>query len=224
MRRTDLPKPLVPVAGRPMLDRVLDGLAAADFAHVTLVIGHLGGMIRDHVGTTHEGSKITYVAQESLDGTAAALACASATIDRTADVLLTWCDIFVAPAWYTMLATAWGARRGLDMLTTVIEGDPSRGAGVTFDTDLAMTAFVEKPPGITRGWADGGVSILSPYARDVMAQVEPSARGEREIATGIARLLGEGRKVGVERYTGPWADLGTPEAVSHAEEEFAELL
>ncbi|MCE7883003.1 MAG: nucleotidyltransferase family protein [Actinobacteria bacterium ATB1] len=212
MRRDDIPKPLVPLGGRPMLDRVLDGLAASGLARTVLVIGHLGDMVRDHVGGTRKGMEISYARQESLDGTAAALTCAGQELDRDTPVLLTWCDIFVAPTWYRMLCDAWQVRKGLVLLATVIDGD------------LRMTDFVEKPPGRNRGWADGGVSVLSATARAVMAEVEPSERGERELASGIVRLLRDGRPIGVERYSGPWADLGTPEAVTRVEASFGELL
>lgn len=224
MRRDDIPKPLVPLGGRPMLDRVLDGLAASGLARTVLVIGHLGDMVRDHVGGARKGMEISYARQESLDGTAAALTCAGQELDRDTPVLLTWCDIFVAPTWYRMLCDAWQVRKGLVLLATVIDGDPSVGAGVEFDGDLRMTDFVEKPPGRNRGWADGGVSVLSATARAVMAEVEPSERGERELASGIVRLLRDGRPIGVERYSGPWADLGTPEAVTRVEASFGELL
>ncbi|MDP9237815.1 MAG: NTP transferase domain-containing protein [Chloroflexota bacterium] len=43
----DLPKPLLPLAGRPIIARVLDALGAAGVTHSTIVVGHRGEEIRD---------------------------------------------------------------------------------------------------------------------------------------------------------------------------------
>jgi histidinol-phosphate/aromatic aminotransferase/cobyric acid decarboxylase-like protein/choline kinase len=56
-----LPKPLLPVAGRPMLLRCLDSLAAAGVLDVVIVVGHLAGEIRQRVGSRWHGMEITYV-------------------------------------------------------------------------------------------------------------------------------------------------------------------
>src|SRR6201989_2823300 len=44
-----MPKPLVPVAGRPLLDHVLDKLAAADVTEAVVNVHYLGQQIIDHV-------------------------------------------------------------------------------------------------------------------------------------------------------------------------------
>src|SRR5437660_10285399 len=46
-----MPKPLVPVAGRPLLDHVLDRLAAAGVAEAVVNVHYLGGQIIDHVAS-----------------------------------------------------------------------------------------------------------------------------------------------------------------------------
>src|SRR4029079_18884251 len=46
-----LPKPLVPVAGRPLLDHVLDKLAAAGVIEAVVNVHYLGGQIIDHVAS-----------------------------------------------------------------------------------------------------------------------------------------------------------------------------
>ncbi|MFN2375316.1 MAG: NDP-sugar synthase, partial [Candidatus Binatia bacterium] len=45
-----LPKPLVVVGGRPLIDYALDRVAAAGIRRVVINLHHLGSMIRDHVG------------------------------------------------------------------------------------------------------------------------------------------------------------------------------
>ncbi len=49
--RTDtLPKPLIPVAGVPLVERMLRALAAGGMRRITVVVGHLGGQIERHLG------------------------------------------------------------------------------------------------------------------------------------------------------------------------------
>lgn len=61
----DVPKPLVPVAGRPFLDHQLKLLRAGGVDKVVLCIGHLGEQIQDFVG---DGSRWGLEVAYSLDG------------------------------------------------------------------------------------------------------------------------------------------------------------
>lgn len=223
MRRPDLPKALVPVGGRPMLARVLTGLARAGFTRTVVVVGHMGAMVRDELGGVHDGMALEYAEQASPAGTADAAACARARLDGVEAALLTWTDILVPPAHYDVLATAWRARP-VAALTTVVYGNPSVGALVEFDTAMTMTGFTEKPPGVTRGWADGGVGVFDRGFFERFASVGVSPRGEKEIATALRAALAAGVPVGVEKLAGPWFDLGSPEAISRCEETQPELL
>ena len=224
MGHPTLPKPLVAVGGRPMLERVLTALSRAGYRRAVLVVGFRGDLIREHCGERCCGLEIGYVLQETQDGTAAAVALAAPAVAGEEAVLVTWTDILVSPAYYDLLTSAWTHRPGLTALTTVLTGDPSVGALVTFDADLRMQDVLEKPAGVTKGWADGGVSILSREALAAMAAVEPSARGEKELADGLRSLLAAGRLVGVERLAGPWMDLASPAHVAEAERRFGDLL
>lgn len=68
------PKPLLPVAGRPVLDRLLEKLAEAGIQDVTLAVGYLGQMIEDYVGDgARWGVRADYVRQVQPMGTAGAL-------------------------------------------------------------------------------------------------------------------------------------------------------
>lgn len=223
MRRPDLPKPLVPVGGRPMVARVLTGLARTGYERTIMVVGHMGDAVRAALGPVHDGMALDYAEQPRPDGTADAAACALGRLGGADAALLTWADILVPPAHYEVLAAAWRARP-VAALTTVIQGDPSVGALVSFDAKMAMTGFVEKPVGVTRGWADGGVGVFELAMFERFARVEVSPRGEKEIATALVAALTEGVPIGVEKLAGPWVDLGTPEAIERCEAFQPELL
>jgi MurNAc alpha-1-phosphate uridylyltransferase len=52
--RSDIPKPLVPVAGRTLIDRALDKLVQAGVQRAVVNVSHLGQMIIDHLASRHD--------------------------------------------------------------------------------------------------------------------------------------------------------------------------
>ncbi len=66
------PKPLVEVAGKPLLDHIAGALPSS-VDELIIVTGYLGGMIEDHCTEEYFGRKVTYVRQEEQSGTAHAL-------------------------------------------------------------------------------------------------------------------------------------------------------
>jgi dTDP-glucose pyrophosphorylase len=66
------PKPLVKVAGKPLLDHIVEALPTA-VDELIIVVGYLGGMIEDYCGKEFHGRKVTYITQEEQKGTAHAL-------------------------------------------------------------------------------------------------------------------------------------------------------
>ena len=72
---TVLPKPLVPVAERPILELVIRQLARHGFTRIDLSVGHLGGLIKaylDHVELP-KGIELSYWWEDEPLGTAGAL-------------------------------------------------------------------------------------------------------------------------------------------------------
>lgn len=67
-----IPKSLIPVAGKPIIEYTLKALPSS-IKEVYLVIGHLGGQIKKHVGKEYGGKKIKYIELKKLTGTATAV-------------------------------------------------------------------------------------------------------------------------------------------------------
>lgn len=83
----DIPKPMVRVGGKPLLQYKLDVLPD-EVSEVIIVIGYLGEHIKNHFGDSYQGKKLTYVTQEVLDGTGRALWRAKALLDRKFIVMM----------------------------------------------------------------------------------------------------------------------------------------
>ena len=66
------PKPLVAVAGKPLLDHIVEALPSS-VDELIIVVGYLGHMIKEYCGPEFHGRKVTYIVQEEQNGTAKAL-------------------------------------------------------------------------------------------------------------------------------------------------------
>lgn len=72
--RNDVPKPMIEVCGKPILEHQIDNLKACGLTDITLVIGYLGNIIQDYFGNGEKfGVKIDYFVEDHPLGTAGAL-------------------------------------------------------------------------------------------------------------------------------------------------------
>jgi len=72
-----IPKPMIKIADKPILEYILNDLITAGFDDFCIVVGHQANQIKNHFKNWNKsGIKITFVTQNSLLGTADALSCA----------------------------------------------------------------------------------------------------------------------------------------------------
>src|SRR6266542_3278475 len=67
------PKPLINVAGKPVLGHILDKLKNADLQEVVFVVGYLGDQIEQYVKSAYPNVQGHYVEQKELNGQAPAI-------------------------------------------------------------------------------------------------------------------------------------------------------
>lgn len=72
--KSDVPKPMIPICGKPILEWQIENLKACGLTDITLVIGYLGHVIKEYFGDGEKmGVKINYFVEDSPLGTAGAL-------------------------------------------------------------------------------------------------------------------------------------------------------
>jgi D-glycero-alpha-D-manno-heptose 1-phosphate guanylyltransferase len=69
----DVPKPLAPIAGKPFLVWLLDGLARQGLRRVVLATGYLGHLVQERIGHTHAGMAVAYAQEDEPLGTGGAI-------------------------------------------------------------------------------------------------------------------------------------------------------
>ena len=210
----DRPKPLIEVAGRSLLARILGGLADAGIEEVAVITGYRAAQLESAAREMHAPS-LRFLRQDAPGGTAQAISLARDFVSN-APFFFGWADIVVDPANYARVLSAahhdavLGANR---------VNDPTTGAALYVDRDFRVERIVEKPPAgtSTTPWNNAGLGVLGPAIWPHLGAVRPSPRGELELADAIATLLAGGGDVRALPIEGPWFDVGTPESLAEAE-------
>jgi len=214
----EIPKPMLPIAGRPLLEHVVLTLRNTGITRFVIVTGYRGEQIEAHFRNGSQwDATIEYCHQTVRDGTARALLLAREAIGQR-DFLLAWGDILADRANYPALLDTF-ARRGPDGLISVnwVE-DPCKGAAVYVDDDHRIQRIVEKPAAgtATTHWNNAGIAVFRPVVFEYAAKIGPSPRGEYEIPDAVTAMLENGLALYAFPLQGFWSDVGTPEDLERA--------
>ena len=210
----ELPKPMIAVRGKPILQHIVEGLGAAGVREFLLVVGYRAEVVRQHFGN---GSAfevaIGYAIQLVQDGTGRVVELAR---DFTGEepFILSYGDILVDPANYFRLVRLKPATEAI--MTVKGDEDVSKGGAVFVNERFEVVDVREKPlPGEpTSRWYNAGIYSFRPSIFEFTAKLEPSPRGEYELTDAIRALAHSGRKVQALELSGEWADVRDPEVLA----------
>jgi NDP-sugar pyrophosphorylase family protein len=210
------PKALLPVGGIAVLDRILGGLADAQVDRCVVVTAHLAGAIEGHLSHATP-LPVVIVRQPRPTGTGDALRHAHPAVGH-GPFVFSWGDVLVPPATYRQVVEAEGDGA---VAVNRLE-DQSAGAAVLVEAGQ-VRGIVEKPrPGsVSTPWNNAGVGRLDAAIWDYLDSAEPSERGEIELPGAIDRWISDGAAVTAVEVTGPWFDIGTPEALADADAHYS---
>ncbi|MER3474864.1 MAG: nucleotidyl transferase [Armatimonadota bacterium] len=218
----NIPKPMVPLAGRPLLEHILtrirDATAIRDFV---IVVGYRVETIVRHFRDGKDfGVRIRYAHQpDDRPGTGGAVL-AGLTHIPPEPFLMSFGDILTDLLNYRRLLQAYRphltALLGVNWLP-----DVSEGGGVWLEGDRVLR-LQEKPRGADTHWNLAGVHVFAPAIAPVVGTLAPSPRGEYELTDAIQILLQQyPASVHAVCFEGYWNDVGTPERLQHAERYLA---
>jgi NDP-sugar pyrophosphorylase family protein len=215
----DVPKPMLEVGGRPMLEHVLEGLASIGVERFLLVVGYRRDVIEEYFRGSHFA--IEFRVQERVDGTGSATRLARDFVGRD-PFLLTFGDILVDPGAYVRCASELRPSTAAVLGVKEVD-DPWRAAAVYVDSDGRITRVIEKPPQGTSStrWASAGLYAMRPLVFDYLDRVEPSPRGEYELTSIFDMMLRDGLELRIGPVEGDWRDLGSPQELAAANAELA---
>ncbi len=201
-----VPKPLLPVGGRPIIGTLLTNLRVAGISDVLVIVGHLAGKMRSFLGDGSDyGVRLTYRAQTERLGTAHAVMQALDFIDGETMVLAG--DTAFGPNHIGGLVE-FHRRTGAD-LSLSLKRVPVERLAATNSVALApddavepehggrITRIVEKPaPGTAPGdVACAPLHIYPPSLAVYLPLVELSSRGEYELTDVVTMMIADGLRV-----------------------------
>lgn len=203
-----VPKPLVRVAGRPVLDYVLDALEGLDVEELIFITGHLKEQIEGYVRETYD-IPARFVEQQVQDGTAGAVNLAGPYVDGP--VLI----VFVDTVFEADLSVA--AATDADGIIWVKEVEDYQRFGVVVtDDDGYMQRIVEKPAEPISNLANIGLYFVRDW-QTLFAGIEETLRGERHkgewfLTDAFQYMIDRGKRLQTAEVHG-WYDCGKVETV-----------
>jgi dTDP-glucose pyrophosphorylase len=210
----ELPKPMIKVRGKPVLQYIVEGLRNAGVANLLVVVGYRADAVRDFLGN---GSRydvpVQYATQTIQDGTGRVVDLARDFVGNR-PFILAYGDILVDPANYERLVNVPDDVEA--MLTVTLGEDVSKGGAVFLNEEMQLVDLREKskPGGPTSPWYNAGLYAFRPSIFDFTAKLKPSPRGEYELTDAIRELGQCGKKVKALELTGEWADVRDPEILA----------
>lgn len=194
------PKPLLPVANKPIAIHQLEALEGL-VDEVLMVVGYRSEMIEAALGDRFNDISIRYVIQAEQKGTGHALAQCAELLDGPF-LAMNGDDIYHSKDLRALASLEQGA------LCKEVS-DPSRFGVFITDDKNRIVQVVEKPQEPVSNLANLGAYKFSPAIFDVLKNTPISSRGEIEITTAIETLAQE-EPFYARAIEGHWLSIGYP--------------
>lgn len=198
------PKPLVKVAGKPLLDHIIEALPSA-VDELIIVVGYLGHMIREYYGSEYHGKKVTYVEQVEQNGTARAL----------------WlCKDLLKGRFIFMFADDIHGKNDIARITSYSRGmlaktsdTPERFGVIVRNPDGTLFQIVEKPTHPPSNLVSTGIMVLDDNI--FKFEAKNPVNGEYYLTEVLEEYAKEYPVAVVEENF--WIPVGYPEDITRAE-------
>lgn len=195
------PKPLLHVAGKPMLEHIIESAKLEGFNHFVLAIHYLGNMIEDYFGDGEcLGVRIDYLREQSPLGTAGALGLLYPRPD--APFVVTNGDVITDIHYGELLD--FHIRHNAVATMAVRVHEWQHPFGVVQTQGVEIVGFEEKP--VVRSHINAGVYALEPDALSVL-----NADEHCDMPTLFERLQMKAKRTVAYPMHEPWLDVGRPD-------------
>ncbi len=207
---TNCPKPLLKIGGKPILQIILEQIAAAGFSKAVISVGYLANMIVDYFGVGNDvGLQISYLHEDAPLGTAGVLS----QLDRQPGLsyLVINGDVLSTLNLQSLIRFHCDSNADLTVTSRIIETNIPY--GVLLDTDGLVTAIREKPT--VEHKIAAGVYVID---SELLELIPPT--GEYDMPDLIQACLESGRRVLNFPIHEQWIDIGLPHTLLEANEQW----
>ena len=237
--RSDVPKPMIEIGGKPILEHQMENLKACGLTDITLVVGHLGDVIRQYFGDgSRYGLRISYFVEDHPLGTAGAL---FQMPELTEDFLLLCGDVMIDVdfnrfadfhrknrAWASLMAHPNGHPYDSSLLVTEIV-PPQEPGGLPTDSHRVVRWLAKEDERLYyKNRVNAGIQMISPELlaetrRNIASGKQPLRHPETPDKIDLDRdvlkpNIGSGR---IFAYDTPEyiKDMGTPDRFYETEQD-----
>jgi mannose-1-phosphate guanylyltransferase len=207
-----IPKCMVPIDDRPLLDIWLDALDRAGVDEVLLNLHYLPDAVRRHVAARSGPPVVRMVFEPDLLGSAGTLA-ANRDWVATEEMFLACNADNLTDFDLRDLIDAHQKADGIATLTAFHSTNPSAGGVLELDAADRVVSFAEKPAVPASNLVNAGMYAFSPRVLDEIPRTPPADIGYHVLPL----LVGRATAVPVEGF---FLDIGTPEAYHRARQEW----
>lgn len=203
-----VPKPMLPVGDRPLLERTIARLRDSGIRRVNVTTHHLADQITSHFGDGEAmGVEITYVSEESPLGTCGGLRLVE---EFKEPVLVINGDILTGVNFGDLVG--FHRKHGADATVCVRKYDVQVPYGVVEVDGIWLRGVQEKPS--VGFFVNAGIYLLEPTVQRYIPE------GKRFDMTDLfARLLADGRRVATFPIVEYWLDVGQPADYAQAQRD-----
>lgn len=212
-----LPKPLLPVANKPLVQYQIELMRDLGIVDILLLIGHKGYEIARAFGDGSAlGVRIRYVEQTQTLGIAHAVGRLEPLADRP--MLLFLGDIFFVPGDLREMFTRFEAQRGGAVLAAKQDTPQAiqKNFAMLLDDAGRVRRVIEKPRHPPNNLKGVGLYLFDPVVFDAIRRTPRTAmRDEYEITESIQVMIDDGHQVGVARCIQEDINITTPRDLLH---------
>ncbi len=205
-----LPKVLLHVAGKPILAHILDDLPGLGIRRAVLIVGYMGDLVREYVGTHYQNLEVEYVEQPEALGLGHAVSLAEPFAADGRVLIILGDTVFEADLGPVLAG-------GVNSIGVKEVQDPRRFGIVERDPAGRVTRLVEKPEQPTSNLAitgiyyfDRGRPLFDALAE--LQRLELRTKGEFQLTDAMQLLVSRGELITTFPVEG-WYDCGKTETL-----------
>ncbi|TFG23302.1 MAG: glucose-1-phosphate thymidylyltransferase [Promethearchaeota archaeon] len=209
------PKPMIPLAGKPLLEHTIMGLKDAGINDILLIVGYKQDIIKDYFGNGFDkfNIKIEYTTQDEYLGTAHATGYAKDFI-KDDPFLMMYGDLLVDPIIFKEVLQKFNQNKPEGLISLLEVGNPKEYGIISLNSDGFLEKITEKPsPDLNLGnLANAGIYVFKPIIFKAIEKTEKSIRDEYEFTDSMDILINKlnGKIVGYTIKDKFWSDIGLP--------------
>lgn len=208
-----LPKPMIPVGGRPLLETIVRNFRAQGYRRFFMAVNYMGEVIREHFGDGHKlGVEIEYLVEDRRMGTAGAL---SLLPRRPTDPVIVMNGDLLTTVNFRQLVD-FHREHGARATMCVREYTQQVPYGVVQTVGSRLTSIVEKPT--QTYFVNAGIYVVDPSALVLLPE-----RAAFDMPQLFDAITGSGSMAGAFPIHEYWLDIGRLEDLERAKSDFGKI-